>query len=120
MLGFGDEVNRRLVLVLGEMAIDTVITGIDSTADKPFPERRMAGVERNIPGLVPVEEIGVLLEAVWELVEAESVEDSRVFQVGLSDKCLRRADVGLFLPVDGNLGLRHFRSSILRHVLPPG
>ncbi len=46
----------------------------------------MAGVERHVPSLVPVEEIGVLLEALWELVEAESVEYGRVRKVGLSDK----------------------------------
>ena len=44
---------------------------------------------------------------------------SRVFQVGLSDKCLRWANVVLFLPVDRNLSLRHFRSSILRHACLP-
>src|SRR6516165_4759149 len=101
------------------MAIDAVVTGIELTADEPSPERRMTGVKRYIPALVPVEEIRVFLKALRKLVEAKAVEDSRVFQVGLSDKCLRWANVVLFLPVDRNLSLRHFRSSILRHACFP-
>src|SRR6516164_11419663 len=102
------------------MAINAVVTGIEPTADKPFPEGRMASVQRDVPILVPVEEIRVLLKALRKVVEAEAVEDSRVLQVGLSDECFRRANIVLFLPVDRNLGLRHFRSPILRHALPPG
>src|SRR6516225_5407890 len=102
------------------MAIDAVVTGIQSTADKPFPEGRVAGVQRDVPILVPVEKIRVFLKALRKVVEAESVEDSRVLQVSLSGECLWRANVVLFLPVDRNLSLRHFRSSILRHALPPG
>jgi len=63
------------------MAINAVVTGIESTADKPFPEGRMASVQRDVPILVPVEEICVLLKALRKVVEAESVEDSRVLQV---------------------------------------
>src|SRR5229473_6635813 len=48
LLRFGNEVDRRLVLVLGEMAIDAVVTGVDSAADEPSPERRIARVERNV------------------------------------------------------------------------
>src|SRR6516164_2192226 len=102
------------------MAINAVVTGIESTADKPFPEGRMASVQRDVPILVPVEEIRVFLKALRKPIEAKAVEDSRVLQVGLSDKCLRWANVVLFLPVDRNLSLRHFRSSILRHAVPPG
>src|SRR6516164_5531859 len=101
------------------MAINAVVTGIESTADKPFPEGRMAGIKRYIPALVPVEEIRVFLKALRKPIEAKAVEDSRVLQVGLSDKCLRWANVVLFLPVDRNLSLRHFRSSILRHACLP-
>jgi hypothetical protein len=101
------------------MAIDAVVTGVESTTDEPSPERWMTGVKRYIPALVPVEKIRILLETFRKFVEAEALEDSRVLQVGLSDKRLRRAKVVLFLPVDGNLSLRHFRSPILRHALPP-
>jgi hypothetical protein len=75
VLRFGDEVDRCLVLVLGEMAIDAIITGIDLAADEPFPERRIARVQRDVPGPIPVEKISVLLEAVGEVVESESFKD---------------------------------------------
>src|SRR6516162_4126525 len=101
------------------MAIYAVVTGIELTADEPSPEGRMTGVKRYIPALVPVEEIRVFLKALRKPIEAKAVEDSRVLQVGPSDKCLRWANVILFLPVDRNLGLRHFCSSILRHAVPP-
>src|SRR5262249_62132231 len=85
------------------------------TPVNPAANGRMAGIERDVPALVPVEEIRILLKAVRKLVEAEAVEDSRVFQVRLSDECFGRANIILFLPVNRNLGLRHFRSSISRH-----
>src|SRR6516225_155854 len=102
------------------MAIYAVVTGVELTADEPSPEGRMTGIKRYIPALVPVEEIRVFLKALRKPIEAKAVEDSRVLQVGLSDKCLRWANVVLFLPVDRNLSLRHFRSSILRHACLPG
>jgi len=68
-------VDRRFVLVLGEMAIDAIITGIDPAADKPSPERRIARVEREVPDPGPVEKIGVLLEAVRKVVETETLKD---------------------------------------------
>jgi hypothetical protein len=88
VLRFGDKVDRCLVLVLGEMAIDAVITGVDSATDEPSPERRLARVERDVPDPVPVEEIGVLLEAVREVVETESIKDRFVGQVGLGNEFL--------------------------------
>src|SRR5262245_37472529 len=99
--------DRRLVLVLREMTIDAVVTDIYSAADKPFPERRLAGVERDVPGLIPIEQIGVFLEAVRKIFETEPVKYFRVGQVGLSDEFFRRVDVGLLLPVDCDLGLGH-------------
>jgi hypothetical protein len=73
VLKFRNEVDRRLVLVSRQMAIDAVVTGIELTANEPSPEGRMPRVERNIPILVPVEEICVFLKALWKVVEAESV-----------------------------------------------
>ena len=108
VLRLGHEVDSRLVLVPGEMTIDAVVTDIYSAADKPFPERRFAGVERDVPGLIPVEQIGVFFETVWKIFETEPVKHFRVGQVGLRDEFFRRVDVGLFLPVDRDLGLGHF------------
>ena len=75
LLRFRNEVDRRLVLVLGEMAIDAIITCVDPAADEPSPERWIARVEHNVPDPIPVEKIGVLLEAVREVVETESFKD---------------------------------------------
>jgi hypothetical protein len=81
--------NRRLVFVFGEMAIDAVIAGVDPAADKPSPEGRIARIKRDVPRPVPVKKIGVLLEAIREIVETESFEDRFVGQVGLRDKTCR-------------------------------
>src|SRR5260370_9235818 len=101
------------------MAIDAVVTGVDSAADEPSPERRIARVERDVPGLVPVEKIGVLLEAVREVVETESFKDRLVGQVGLNNEFLWRVNVGLFLPLDPALLLIRFCGSLLSHTRPP-
>jgi hypothetical protein len=105
VLRLGDEVDRRLVLVLGEMAIDAIVTGVDPAADEPSPERWVARVERDVPGPVPVEKIGILLEAVREVVETESFKDAFLGQVGPGNEFLRRVNVVLFLPMDRDLGL---------------
>ena len=107
VLRLRDEVDRRLVLVFGEMAIDAVVTGIDPAADEPSPKRRIARIKRDVPGQVPMKKIGVLLEAVRDVIETESIKDRFVRQVGLRDKSRWRVDVVLFLPVDRDLGFRH-------------
>jgi hypothetical protein len=119
VLRLRDEVDRSLVLVLGEMAIDAIITGVDSAADEPSPERRIARVKRDVPSLVPVEKIGVLFEVVRKVVETESVEDPLVDQVGLGNEFLGRVDLSFLLPVNRDFGLGHFCGSMLRHVPPP-
>jgi len=60
--GLGHEMDRRLVPVLGEVAIHAVVAGIDPAADEPAPEWGIAGVERRLPVFVPVEKIRELLE----------------------------------------------------------
>ena len=72
------------------MAIDAIITGVDPAADEPSPEWRIARVERDIPDPVPVEKIGVLLEAVREVIETESFKDRFVGQVGVGNEFLWR------------------------------
>jgi hypothetical protein len=52
---FRHEMNRSFVFVSGQMAIDAVVAGVDLTADIPFPERGIAGIERLIPPLIPIE-----------------------------------------------------------------
>src|SRR5260221_8740087 len=119
VLRLGDEVDRRLVLVLGEMAIDAVVTSVEPTDAEPSPDRLNTRIERSYPRLVPVTKISILLEAVRKLLEAESFEDRVVGQVGLSDEFLRRVDVSLFLPMDRNLGLGYLCHLILCHTPPP-
>src|SRR5229473_46276 len=41
-----DKDQRGFVFVFGEMAVDAVVASVELTADKPFPEGRVAGVER--------------------------------------------------------------------------
>ena len=86
MFRFRDEVNCRLVFVLRQMAIDTVITRIDLAAGEPLPKGRMAGGECHIPSLAPVEEVGVSLKHSGNLSRLKSVEDGRGCQVGSIDK----------------------------------
>ena len=51
----GNEDKRSLVLVLGQVAVDAVVAGIQLSADEPFPKRRMIGVQGGVPVLVPVQ-----------------------------------------------------------------
>ena len=106
LLRLGNEVDRGLVLVLGKMSINAVVTGVYSAADEPSPERRIARVERDVPPLVPVEKISVFLEAVRKAIKIKSFKDCLVGQVGLSNELLWRVDFILFLPVNCNLCLR--------------
>jgi hypothetical protein len=104
---FRDEMDRGLVLILSEMAIDAIIAGVDLAADIPLPERSIAGVERLVPAFVPIQEIGILVEAVGKLVQRKSLKDVSVGQVGLGDKTCRRVVLFLFLPMDRNLSFRN-------------
>src|SRR5262245_65872391 len=88
----GHKVDRRLVLVLGEMAIYAVGAGGDPAANEPSPERRIARVERDVPGFAPIEKVGVLLKAVRKSVESEPLEHRLIGQVGLSNELLLRPD----------------------------
>src|ERR1700674_862890 len=87
VLRFGDPDEGGLVPVLRQVAVDTVIGGVQPTTDEPLPEGRVAGIERRVPVLVPGEEVGILLEAFGEVLLPESVEEL------------------LFPPMDGDLRL---------------
>src|SRR5262249_20747851 len=64
----GDVNECGFVIVFGEMTINTVIRGVEFSADEPFPEGRLRGVEGFLPLLVPVEKIGVSVEALREVL----------------------------------------------------
>ena len=103
---FRDKMNRGFILVLHQMAIDTVVARIDPTADIPFPKRRIAGIERFFPTLIPIEEVSIFVETLGKIVQAEAFINLLVAQICLGNELLRRIVIFLFLPMDGNLSLR--------------
>src|SRR5216683_3521302 len=68
---FGDEMDGGLVLALRQMAIDAVVASVDPTADIPFPERSIASIESLFPRFIPIQEIGIFVETLREVVQAE-------------------------------------------------
>jgi hypothetical protein len=76
----------------------------------------IAGIERRLPILGPVEKVRELLEALGKLVEGKAFEDARVRQVGLRNKPVRRREVGLFPPMHRDLRLGDILSMARRVV----
>src|SRR5882672_2404634 len=106
--GLGDENQRGFVLMFDEMAIDAVVAGVEFAADKPFPEGWIAGVEGLAPGLVPMEEVGVVVKTFREIFFAEFLDEGGVGEIGLSNEFLGRTKIFLFFPMDGNLRFGEF------------
>ena len=104
MFGLGNEDQGGFVFVLGEMAVDTVVAGVQFAAYEPFPEGWVGGVQRGVPVVVPVEEFGVFVEAFGEVLFVEAGDEVGVVQVGLAYELGRWVEEGLFFPVDGDLG----------------
>ena len=105
-LRLGNPDQGRLVGPRLQVTIDAVVAGVEPAADKPFPEWRVAAVQRGVPVLVPAQQVGVLPKALREVLLAEPLQDRRVVRVGLADKPGRGLDVLLLPPVHGDLGLR--------------
>src|SRR2546428_6883934 len=80
------------------MAVHAVVRRVDLAPDKPFPERRVAGIEDGVIWLEPGQHVRIRLEAVGKLVEAELCKDVRVSQIRLCFEFLGRLVVLLFLP----------------------
>ncbi len=120
-LEFGDEMDRRLVLVFFEMAVDAVIGGVDLAADEPAPKRCVAGIEGFFPVFAPGQKIRVFLEALGKIVQAETLVDVRVGQVRLGNELDRRVVIALFLPMDGDLRFGYILgfSDFLFHLFLP-
>ena len=89
--------------MLGEMSIDAVVAGVEFAADKPFPEWWIAGIQRGVPIVIPVQQFRVFAETLGEMTLGESLGDGRIVEVGLIDKLRRRMKEIFFLPVDGDL-----------------
>src|ERR1700686_3768112 len=91
--GLGDPDERRLVASLRKMAINAVDARVEPATDEPLPERRIAGVQRGVPVLVPREQVRVLLEALGEVLLAEAFADAGVACIRLSDELWWRGEV---------------------------
>ncbi len=98
-----DENQRRFVLVLGEMAVHAVVAGIEFAADKPLPERWIAGVQRGVPILIPVKEFGVIAKAFRKVLFAETLDEIGIVQIGLPDKFRRRQKTLFLFPMHRDL-----------------
>src|SRR5262249_54023204 len=74
VFGFRDKDKGGFVLVFSEMTIDAVIRSIEFAADEPFPEGRAGSVEGLLPLLVPLEKIGVSVEAFGKIFLGEFLD----------------------------------------------
>jgi hypothetical protein len=101
--GLGHEVDGRLVLVLGQVAVHAVIRGVDLAALEPFPAGRVAGVQDIIPVFVPVQQVGIFFEAIGKVVKAKTIIDRRIRHVCLCDKLIGGIIVFFFTPVNRDL-----------------
>src|SRR5439155_15778475 len=99
VLGLRHPDERRLVAVLREMPINAVIGGVKPTSDKPFPEGRVAGIERCVPVRIPGQQIRILPEAFRKFLLRESIEDAGVARIGLANEFRGRDEVLLFSPM---------------------
>ena len=105
VLGLRHPDERRLVVARSQMAVDAVEAGVQASADEPLPERGVAGVKRRVPVRVPIEQVRVLLEALREVLLAETLEDGRIGRVRLRDERRWGVEVFLLPPVNSDLSL---------------
>src|SRR5580700_6699669 len=96
------------------MTIDAVVAGVKFSADKPFPERGIGGVESFVPSLVPVEEPGVDVKAPRETLLAEFFDEGRIGEIGLGFEFFRGVKVFLFFPMHSDLSFGEFVLRCLR------
>ena len=100
-LGYPDE--SSFVAMRRQVAIDTVVTSVEPTADEPLPKRRVASVQRRVPIMVPGEQIRVFLEALRKVLLTEPFKDTRIACVCLTNKPWRGLIVLLLPPVNGDM-----------------
>ena len=86
ILRFRDKMDCRLVLIFFEVPVNTVVARIELAADKPFPAGRIAGIQHCMPALIPVQQVGVLLETLREIIQAEPFIDALVCHICLGDE----------------------------------
>ncbi len=83
---FGDEVNGGLVLVVFQVTVYTVVAGVDLAAFKPFVAGCITGIQGLIPVFIPGQQIGVFLETVGKIIQAETIVNALVRHVCLGDE----------------------------------
>ena len=110
---FGNENDGRLVFVFGEVPVHAVVAGVQFSANEPFPKGRMIGVERGVPILVPVEQFGVVAEALREVFLVELSHEVGIVQVGLANKLRGRAVIAFFFPVHRDLRFTDLGSALM-------
>src|SRR5579875_2541940 len=103
------------------MSVHAVVTGVEAASNEPFPKRRVRCVQGLGPVAVPVEQVGVLPEALGEMFLAEALTDLWVGRISLGDEACRWVVVLLRPPMDGNLCLADRGAGVLRccHGQPP-
>lgn len=89
--------------MFGEMAVYAVVADVEFSADEPLPEGRIGSVESFAPGLVPIEELGVVVEALGEVFFAKLFYKCWIGEIGLGDEFFRRPIIFFFFPMNGNL-----------------
>ena len=78
ILRFRDKNERRLILVFRQVPVHTVVTNIEPATHKPFPERRVTGIQRSVPVLIPSQHFSIFSEAFREIFLLEPFRDGGV------------------------------------------
>src|ERR1700676_1441639 len=94
------------------MAVDAVVAGVEFSSDEPFPEGGIGSVESFAPGLVPIEQLGVDVEAFRKVFFAEFFHEGGIGEIGLSFKFFGRVKIFFFFPMNGNLRFGEFALAV--------
>jgi len=85
------------------MAVSTVVAGVEFAAEEPFPEGRVGSVEGLAPGLGPIEEVGIVVEAFRKMFFAELFDVFGIGKIVLGDKFFVGIVIVFFLTMHGVL-----------------
>jgi hypothetical protein len=111
-LGHPDE--RGFIAARCQVPVDAVEAGIQTAADEPLPERRIARVERGMPVGVPREQVSILLKALREALFAKPLANGRVGRIRLRDEGNRGVVVLLLAPMNRDLRFRNLARRFYR------
>src|SRR6267143_2088811 len=70
--------------MLFQVAVDAVIAGVELASDKPLPEGGMAGIERGVPIVIPVQKLRIFVETLGEMLLAEFFDHGGIGEVFLA------------------------------------